>query len=284
MSQPKLWNISLREASVAWRRKTTDEKILYMFYGLSTAQICNHVAQGCIMVRMKSQEIIKELTFFLNVLYCIIFPTCRDFFMTSGLFLAGNQIRTMNFYNNIKYPSYCAPMCLDSIGPSSLKSIPIMKIINTQNIAMTIALSFLAGISILGLEAQETSYEPPSIVARAAVAQSTALLPVASPETPSRIATTMNVIVTAYSSDPAQTDDTPFITASGNRVRDGIVATNLLPLGTKIKIPDVYGDRVFTVDDRMHPRKTVHVDIWFPSYWQAKNFGVKRTHIEVLEG
>ena len=83
---------------------------------------------------------------------------------------------------------------------------------------------------------------------------------------------------------PEQTDDTPFITASGNWVRDGIVATNILPMGTKIKIPDVYGDRIFVVDDRMHPRKKYVVDVWFSSYVEAKNFGVKRTYIEVLEG
>ncbi|OHA63415.1 MAG: hypothetical protein A3E07_02380 [Candidatus Wildermuthbacteria bacterium RIFCSPHIGHO2_12_FULL_45_9] len=94
----------------------------------------------------------------------------------------------------------------------------------------------------------------------------------------------MRVIVTAYSSTPDQTDDTPFITASGKYVRDGIVATNLLPLGTKIQIPSIYGDRIFVVEDRMHPRMTQNIDIWFSSTWEARKFGVKPANIYILEG
>lgn len=94
----------------------------------------------------------------------------------------------------------------------------------------------------------------------------------------------MKVIITAYSSTPEETDDTPFITASGKTVRDGIVANNLLPLGTKIKIPGLYGDKVFTVEDRMNKRwSDYRFDIWFPSKTLAKNFGVKTAYIEVLE-
>ena len=94
----------------------------------------------------------------------------------------------------------------------------------------------------------------------------------------------IKVIITAYSSTPEQTDDTPFITASGKQVADGIVANNMLPLGTKIKIPGLYGDKVFIVEDRMNKRKSnYHIDIWFPSYAQAKNFGIKTAEIEVLE-
>lgn len=90
------------------------------------------------------------------------------------------------------------------------------------------------------------------------------------------------VVLTAYSSHTWQTDDTPFITAAGTSVRDGIVATNLLPFGAKIRIPEVYGNKVFVVEDRMHPKNYYKVDIWFPSYWEAKTFGVKKTYIEVL--
>jgi len=94
----------------------------------------------------------------------------------------------------------------------------------------------------------------------------------------------MNVIITAYSSSPDETDDTPFITASGKKVRDGIIANNLFPLGTKIRIPGLYGDKIFVVEDRMNKKKgNNHFDIWFPSKSLAKNFGVKTTYIEVLE-
>lgn len=94
----------------------------------------------------------------------------------------------------------------------------------------------------------------------------------------------MRAIVTGYSSTVWQTDEDPLITAAGTRVRDGIVANNLLPFGTRIRIPELYDEKIFVVEDRMHWKKGYyHFDIWFPSYQEAKNFGVKRTYIEVLE-
>ncbi|MDD4624888.1 MAG: hypothetical protein WCX23_00335 [Candidatus Paceibacterota bacterium] len=100
----------------------------------------------------------------------------------------------------------------------------------------------------------------------------------------SKIPKKLNVVLTAYSSTVEQTDSTPFITANGSFVRDGIVANNLLPFGTKIKIPELYGDKIFTVEDRMNTRKSkYHFDLWFPSYDSATNFGVKNTYIEIIE-
>ncbi|XOB42132.1 MAG: hypothetical protein ACKKMP_02050 [Candidatus Nealsonbacteria bacterium] len=102
---------------------------------------------------------------------------------------------------------------------------------------------------------------------------------------PPRVVRELPVIITAYSSTESQTDDTPFITASGSCVRDGIVANNLLPFGTRIRIPEVYGDKIFVVEDRMNRKKGYyHVDVWLADYWQALSFGAKRTTIEVLEG
>ncbi|MBI2042438.1 MAG: 3D domain-containing protein [Candidatus Nealsonbacteria bacterium] len=99
-----------------------------------------------------------------------------------------------------------------------------------------------------------------------------------------KIRKTVKVIVTAYSSTIWETDDDPFTTAAGTYVRDGIVANNLLPFGTRIRIPDVYGDKIFVVEDRMNRKKgNYHFDVWFPSYWEAKNFGAKNTYIEILE-
>lgn len=95
----------------------------------------------------------------------------------------------------------------------------------------------------------------------------------------------MNVVVTAYSSTPWETDGTPYVTASGAWVEEGIVAINSLPFGTRVRIPEVFGDKVFVVEDRLHRRKgNYHVDVWFPSYKDALDFGAKRTYIEVLEG
>jgi len=91
------------------------------------------------------------------------------------------------------------------------------------------------------------------------------------------------VVVTGYSSSPLETDDTPFITASGTYVREGVVACNFLPFGTKIRIPKLFGDEVFVVEDRMHPRKKYQVDVWFPSREEALQFGAHLTYIEILE-
>ena len=92
----------------------------------------------------------------------------------------------------------------------------------------------------------------------------------------------LRVWVTAYSSTPEETDDSPFTTASGKQVREGIVATNLLPFGTKIKIPKIFGDKVFIVEDRMHRRKINFVDIWMPTRKEAQEFGITSAEIIVL--
>jgi len=94
----------------------------------------------------------------------------------------------------------------------------------------------------------------------------------------------VRVIVTAYSSTPWETDGSPYTTASGAWVEEGIIANNMLAFGTKVRMPELFGDKVFVVQDRMSWRKgDYHVDIWFPSYWEALNFGAKRTYIEILE-
>ncbi len=100
-----------------------------------------------------------------------------------------------------------------------------------------------------------------------------------------KVVKTIVMVATAYSSTKAQTDDTPFIGASGKYVFDGMVANNGLKFGTKIRIPELYGNKIFTVEDRMHKRKGIyHVDVWFPTYAAAKKFGAKyNVKIEVLE-
>lgn len=85
----------------------------------------------------------------------------------------------------------------------------------------------------------------------------------------------MHVSMTAYNSLPEQTDGNPFETAMGTTTRRGIVAANFVPLGTYIKIPELYGDEVFIVEDRMNARYTSRVDIWMENYSDARQFGVK---------
>lgn len=107
-------------------------------------------------------------------------------------------------------------------------------------------------------------------------------LPVASPRRPEAIRT-YRAPITAYSSTPDQTDSTPFITASGTHVRDGVLAANFLPIGTKVRMPELYGDKIFVVEDRMNARYNVRADIWMETREEAKQFGLKRNVlVEVL--
>ena len=114
--------------------------------------------------------------------------------------------------------------------------------------------------------------------------QGSFLVPLSNPANPPlKVVKTINTIITAYSSTPEQTDDTPFTTASNKDVRDGIVANNYLPFGTQIRIPELYGDKIFVVEDRMSWTKgNYHFDVWFSDYDQALAFGAERTYIEVL--
>jgi 3D (Asp-Asp-Asp) domain-containing protein len=94
---------------------------------------------------------------------------------------------------------------------------------------------------------------------------------------------TMVVPTTAYTSDPAETDSTPFTTANGSQVRDGIVAANFLPFGTRIRIPDYFGNKVFEVHDRMNARYQTRVDLWMLEKSDAYAWGVRNVKIEILK-
>lgn len=116
------------------------------------------------------------------------------------------------------------------------------------------------------------------------IAQGNSILAISDPSTPVKPVRKINMLITAYSSTPWETDESPFITASGSQVRDGIVANNKYPFGTKIRIPELYGDKVFVVEDRMHWEKSNYqLDIWFPEHEQALNFGAKIATVEILE-
>lgn len=158
-----------------------------------------------------------------------------------------------------------------------------MKNIKNSVLAFAILIPVIGIAPSFDAASNDSSEDPSSIAERLVLTQTNSLLPLSSPASPERVISKLGVIITAYSSTPDQTDDTPFITASGKHVRDGIVATNLLPLGTKIKIPEIYGSKIFVVEDRMHPRMHDRIDIWFSSYSEAKKFGIKRTYIEILE-
>ena len=100
----------------------------------------------------------------------------------------------------------------------------------------------------------------------------------------------LDLTMTAYSSTPDQTDDTPFVTASGQGVRDGVVAISRdlerlgLRFGSKVVVTTVGGPscgpaarelvgKVLEVQDRMHRRKRLQIDVWQPSREEALAIG-----------
>jgi len=93
-------------------------------------------------------------------------------------------------------------------------------------------------------------------------------------------------VITAYNSEKGQTDDTPCITANGfNVCEHGIedtIAANFLKFGTKVRIPELFGDKIFVVRDRMNQRYPNRVDVWMQEKSHAQTFGVKQASIQVI--
>jgi 3D (Asp-Asp-Asp) domain-containing protein len=101
---------------------------------------------------------------------------------------------------------------------------------------------------------------------------------------PGSVKQKIEVLVTAYSSTIEETDENPFLTADESSVKEGIVASNLLEIGTKIRIPEIFGEKIFIVKDRMNKKKGKYqIDVWFEDQKKALEFGVKKTYIEILE-
>lgn len=98
----------------------------------------------------------------------------------------------------------------------------------------------------------------------------------------SSVLSVLSMRITAYASVPDETDNTPFITADGSHVADGIAASNILPFGTKIEIPALFGDKVFTIHDRMSQRVKNTIDLWMPSVAKAIYFGAQHASVLVL--
>ena len=98
---------------------------------------------------------------------------------------------------------------------------------------------------------------------------------------------TIRVMATAYSPTPWQTDDSPCITATGHNLCEDTekniiaVSRDLLKTGTlryhqQITLPDMFGDRIFYVEDTMNARFTNRIDVFHYSTKDAREFGFKR--------
>ena len=137
------------------------------------------------------------------------------------------------------------------------------KLIKTAYILATTSIAFIATVAPAVMRAADTATIPPG--------SGTAIEP-----------PTLYLRVTAYSSSPDETDSTPFITASGMEVRDGIVATNILPFGTRIQIPALFGSKVFTVEDRMNRRMKDVMDVWMATKNAALRFGANYASVVIV--
>jgi 3D (Asp-Asp-Asp) domain-containing protein len=180
---------------------------------------------------------------------------------------------------NLKYPVWGKSLLIFVLGFSGLWLVLSEGPVEAESLAKT-QTSEAVQEAIEGLDDLPMA-EDNSVVA---LAENTATTSREITDAEAEQAKKIPVVVTAYSSTPWETDDTPFITASGTEVRDGVVANNLLPFGTRIRIPELYGDKIFTVEDRMHLRKSIYqVDIWFPYTSEAINFGVKSASIVVVD-
>jgi 3D (Asp-Asp-Asp) domain-containing protein len=123
------------------------------------------------------------------------------------------------------------------------------------------------------------------------VSQKTNTIPQKFPESKDREPVkTVWVVVTAYSSTVDQTDNTPCHTANDFDLCTyyetfgdyNTIAGNGMSFGTEVRLPDVFGDKVFIVRDRMNKRYTYgRIDVWLPTREEAVKFGVKRVKMEI---
>jgi 3D (Asp-Asp-Asp) domain-containing protein len=118
---------------------------------------------------------------------------------------------------------------------------------------------------------------------------------------------------TAYNSLESQTDSTPFITATGETTRPGLVALSrdlleFIPYGSVVEILDIRPHEgnpngcgatmqtvrrletlpglrsgQFQVEDTMHSRKENQIDVWLEHLEDAKNWGVCEVVIRAYE-
>jgi 3D (Asp-Asp-Asp) domain-containing protein len=93
------------------------------------------------------------------------------------------------------------------------------------------------------------------------------------------------LIVTAFSSTVAETDDTPCLTAIDYDLCkhnvENVVACNFLPFGTKVVFPQLDPNKYYTVVDRMHEKYDNRIDIWRKTHQAAEDFGLKYLTVEI---
>ncbi len=129
-----------------------------------------------------------------------------------------------------------------------------------------------------------------TIIATSSPTQSvtaTSSTPSIASSTPVKVIRTSSHVITAYNSEVSQTDDDPCTTANGYNLcknnKEDSIAANFLKFGTKVRIPELFGDKVFVVRDRMNVKHANRIDVWMKDHGDAMKFGVKFAKIEVIE-
>lgn len=85
-------------------------------------------------------------------------------------------------------------------------------------------------------------------------------------------------LVTGYTSDVLETDNTPFLTAWQTKVRDGVIACpRNISFGTKV----IIDMKEYICEDRTNIKIDGIFDIWFPTKKEAFNWGKQVKEIEI---
>lgn len=96
-----------------------------------------------------------------------------------------------------------------------------------------------------------------------------------------QVGTQIEAKVTSYSSDPAETDSTPDVTASGLHVHEGTLACpKKYAFGTKVIIEG----KEYVCEDRMNQKKYPdRFDVWQTDKEAAINWGIRTLTITIKE-
>ena len=94
------------------------------------------------------------------------------------------------------------------------------------------------------------------------------------------IKTEVRGIITGYSSDPAETDDTPYETASGTTVNPKTIACPRdISFGTIV----IVDGQEYICEDRMALKHDGKYDLWFSTKEEAENWGKQEKDITILQ-
>ena len=92
--------------------------------------------------------------------------------------------------------------------------------------------------------------------------------------------TEKKMVISAYNPEVNQTDSSPFITANGNPVKDGVIAC---PRSLKFGTPVEINGKMYICQDRMNKRYTNNIDIFMWSTKEALAFGRQTLTIKIYE-